>query len=351
MEDRIMFSRRQILRTCSAFGLVSSGLSLGLLPGASTALAADGKPLKPLTIVSSSASLTLTLAGLLQSGHYFSDFGVDATTVNVADGTKINAALIADQADICGGSGFSGLFPAIEKGATLKVLAGAALAPLTGLVSNNPSIKSVSDLVGHTVGVGALGALLHEQVVAVLKKKGIDYHKVTFVNVGSAVDVLKAVTAGTVDAGPIEVGFYDKAAKYNLHPLSDGAFWKELPLYTNQAIFTTDRAIAEKREALVATLAAYCKLYRYIASPASKEAWVKSYTSLGSAFSEEEAIAYCEFFQPAGRLATNLVLSEEQINYIQNLNVELGVQKTVLPFSKVADMSLAQDALKLLNST
>ena len=46
--------------------------------------------------------------------------------------------------------------------------------------------------------------------------------------------------------------------------------------------------------------------------------------------------------------AVNLTLTEERLNYMQGLNVELGVQKKVMPFSQVADMSVAQEALKML---
>ena len=42
-------------------------------------------------------------------------------------------------------------------------------------------------------------------------------------------------------------------------------------------------------------------------------------------------------------------MSEERVRYMQQLNVDTGVQKTILPFDKVADMSLARDALKLLS--
>jgi hypothetical protein len=56
------------------------------------------------------------------------------------------------------------------------------------------------------------------------------------------------------------------------------------------------------------------------------------------------------FAQQAGAYATGLVLSKERLRYLQELNVETGVQKAVLPFECVADMSLAQDAIKLPSS-
>lgn len=43
------------------------------------------------------------------------------------------------------------------------------------------------------------------------------------------------------------------------------------------------------------------------------------------------------------------MLTPERINYLQQLNVALGIQKAVLPLDRVADMSLARDAAKLVS--
>ena len=48
-------------------------------------------------------------------------------------------------------------------------------------------------------------AVLHQVTVALLQKNNIDPAKVTFVNVGSTADILKAVVAGTVDAGGLRI--------------------------------------------------------------------------------------------------------------------------------------------------
>jgi hypothetical protein len=65
---------------------------------------------------------------------------------------------------------------------------------------------------------------------------------------------------------------------------------------------------------------------------------------------KEEALAQWSFFQQHSSFATDLVLSPERIRYMQDLNVSLGVQKSVLPDTRVSDMSLARDAIKLLSS-
>lgn len=42
------------------------------------------------------------------------------------------------------------------------------------------------------------------------------------------------------------------------------------------------------------------------------------------------------------------MLTGERVRFMQDLNVSLGVQKRVLPYEQVCDMSLARDAVKLL---
>lgn len=348
MEKRTLFARREVLR---AGGLAGFGAVAGLVLHSAPARAGDTAALKPVRLVNPEGNLTLVEQAMLNSGGYFTELGVRPTILNVSDGAKILAALISGTGDLCPGSGFSGIFPAIERGAKVKILAGAAISiPLT-LFSKRPEIKSVADLVGRTVGVGAPGALLHQLTVALLQRKGIDYHKVRFVNVGSSAAAFKAVAAGVVDAGPGDVAYYDLAVKYGVHALTDGAFWKELPLYTGQAMYAPDQAIAEKRDTLVRVMAAYAKLFRFMSSPQSKAAMLAaSRSALGDSVRPAAVAVQWRFFQHPGRLATNLVLSDKRIDYMQKLNVELGLQKTILPISEVADMSLALDAVKLLTS-
>src|SRR6185312_3627743 len=124
--------------------------------------------------------------------------------------------------------------------------------------------RTLKDLEGRTVGTGAVGALLYSIMIAILRKSGIDADKVKFVNIGSSADVFRAVAAKVVDAGPAELDFEGEAAKFDVHALTDGEFWSNLPEYSNQASYSAETAIRERREILVRTLAAYAKLYRYI---------------------------------------------------------------------------------------
>ena len=121
-----------------------------------------------------------------------------------------------------------------------------------------------------------------------------------------------------------------------------------MALYTYQASYGSDRAIATKREAIVHTLAAYGRLYRFLGEAKSREPFIKAFAAAISKDNREDAEAQWQFYHDHKPFAIDLVLSEERVRYMQDLNVSLGVQKRVLPYDQVCDMSLARDAVKLL---
>jgi ABC-type nitrate/sulfonate/bicarbonate transport system substrate-binding protein len=298
-----------------------------------------------INVINTSGNTNVVLATLLKQEGMFEQLGVDANILHVSDGSKLIGSLLSGEMDICALSGFGQVLPAIEKGAKLKILAGGALLGLQAILTKNPAIKTVKDLEGRTIGTGSVGALLHQLVVALLRKKGVDDKKVTFVNVGSSTDVFRAVVAGTVDAGPSEVWLQ---GRFGTRMLEDGRFYADLQEYTYQASYSSDRAIAAKREAIVRTLAAYGKLYRFLGEAKSREPFIKAFAAATSKDDREEAVAQWQFYQDHKPFAVDLVLSEQRVRYMQDLNVSLGVQKGVLPYEQVCDMSLARDAVKLL---
>ena len=302
-------------------------------------------------IVNTDSNSTRTLQALLRAKGWLEEQGLAARTQNVADGSKLMGALISGSSDICMLSGFGQVLAAVEKGGRLKVVAGAGVVPFQAMFTKRADIRTMKDLEGKTIGTGSLGALLHQTVVALLEKKGVDTKKVNFVNVGSSADVFRAVVAGTVDAGPGLYDVYDQQQKYGVHVLSDGEFWRELREYVYQGSYASDKAIAEKRDSLVRLLAAYAKLYRYISSLDSLDDYIRArQDALGGDAKQVAAEATSEwgFIQREQPYAKNLVLTEEQLRFMQELNMKTGSQTKMLPFQQVADMSIALDAVKRL---
>ncbi|HVB90391.1 MAG TPA: ABC transporter substrate-binding protein, partial [Beijerinckiaceae bacterium] len=187
--------RRDVLRLT---GLGAAGV---LTVSIRDALGKTAAPLK-VSIVNTSPNSAFTIQELIKQKGWFEHYGLEATTQNVADGSKLMGALLSGESDICLLSGFGQVPSAIEKGAALKVVGGACLLTDMAVFAKKPEIKTVKDLEGKTVGTGSIGALLYQLMAALLQKKGVDIKKVTFVNVGSSADVFRAVVAGTIDAGP-----------------------------------------------------------------------------------------------------------------------------------------------------
>ena len=98
------------------------------------------------------------------------------------------------------------------------------------------------------------------------------------------------------------------------------------------------------------TLAAYAKLYRFLMTEESKEPWVAACAAALTRMEPASAAWLWRFYRENRLYATDLVLSPQRVEYMQKLNVSLDVQKRVLPYEEVADMTLARDALKLLGA-
>jgi ABC-type nitrate/sulfonate/bicarbonate transport system substrate-binding protein len=336
-------SRRGVLAT-------AGGLTAASLPFVRPVRAQSKKD--QVNIVCAAGNLTATLGALIEEQGFFDKYSLDARTVYVSDGTKVLGSVVSGDMDVCTLSGFSNVLTAMQRGANLKIINGGVVLGQQTVVTNRPDIKSVKDLAGKTIGVGALGAQLHQIMLALLLKKGVDPSTVTWTNVGSTADVYRAVVQKTVDAGPAQIDVLPTLDKNGLHTLTDGDMWINIPDYPFQAGFANENVIKQKRDILVRMLAAYATLFRFVEGPNSRDAFRsarrKALSGSGQAFDEGSDFQW-EFFQKNKPFAKDLLLSAEQINYLQDLNVRTGVQTVAMPYDRVVDMSLARDAVKLLS--
>jgi len=300
--------------------------------------------------IATSAGLNLTMSELLHQQRFMESFGLEAEMVAMADGTKILGGIYSGSLDISPMSGFGQLFPAMEHGAEMRLINAATLVPLTALFSGKPNVRTLKDLEGKVVGIGALGSLVHQLTVALLRKYSVDVSAVRFVNIGSNTDIFKGVMAGTVDAGSGPASYIEDAESYKVHVLQNGNMSEELKEFTYQAGYTSRKLIETKRDSLVRVLAAYGRLFRFVQDPSSKEAFVKARKTVLPSSADREHVAEWEWLQKVKPFAPDLTLSAERINYMQQINIDFKIQKQILPFERVADMSLAQDALKLISS-
>lgn len=336
----ILQSRRAVLGHMSAAGLLAMG-GCGQKAGTNPVV----------HIATAAGSFNMTMSTLLRQQKFLEALNVEPDMIAIADGSKIMASVISGSIDIAPLSGFGQVFPAIERGADIKLISASTLTPMLALYSGKADVKGLKDLEGKVVGVGALGSLVHQLTATLMHKHGVDVSKVKFINLGSNTDVFKGVMAGTVSAGCGPASFIPDAETYKVHLVENGDMSVELSNYTYQGGWTSQKMIDTKRDALVRVLAAYAKLFRFVENPSSREAFLTARRTAFPSSPEMEHVGEWNFLQRAKPLALDLILSEERVRYMQQVNLDFEVQKEMLPYAKVADMSLAQEALKLAETT
>lgn len=331
-------SRRQFL----GYGLGAlGGTALLAACGNANPSGGGGGGTTEVNVVNAASTEVFAMQHVLDQKGWLKQFGVAANTKNVASGTTITSAIVSGQGDIAVLNGFGQVYPAVEKGAPLRILAAIELGVPSALFSANPAIKTVEDLKGKTIGTGAVGALQYQIAVAVLKKHGISPNQVTFVNVGSLDQIFKAVVAKKVDAGAGDVGNISAENKFGVHVVAE--VWKELPSYVNQGAYTSLDAIKNKRQALVGVLAAYAKLFQYLNTSQSKQDFVNAWVASGG--TQAEGAATWEF-EAGNKTHGNLELTQSQSAYMQQLNIETAQQHKLIPYSNIVDLSLVKEAVK-----
>jgi ABC-type nitrate/sulfonate/bicarbonate transport system substrate-binding protein len=332
-----LLSRRRLFREAAGAAIV--GLSATTPAWAAPA---------PVAIANASGAITQTMTALMRQLGFLESFNLRPDILEVQDGSKILGALVSGSVDVSTMAGFGQVFPAIERGGGLKIIGGALLSPTLAMYTGKAEIKSLKDLEGRTIGVGSLGALVHQLTGALLRKYQVDLSKVTFANIGSTSAIFRAVSAGTVDAGVGEAALIASAGQFHVRPIPHGLMAVELPDFPYSGAWASDHAIQTKRDIIVRTLAAYAKLYRFVQTPEAKDAFLRAYHTVFTSAPAAEGEEYWRYIQTYKPFAVGLALTPQRLAYIQQLNVSFKVQTSVLPFNRVADMTLAADALKLL---
>jgi NitT/TauT family transport system substrate-binding protein len=137
-----------------------------------------------------------------KEGGYFAQEGLDISELTLL--TNLTAVLGAIQNQDAPIS-FVSATPVVQadlQGAEFLIVAGFGDKTL-GEIWSVPSIKSVSDLKGKTVGVTALGSASHVAAQTALAKSGLPKDQVGFVATGQPGDTLAALKSGRIQAAPL----------------------------------------------------------------------------------------------------------------------------------------------------
>jgi NitT/TauT family transport system substrate-binding protein len=300
-------------------------------------------------IVDAGGPHELVTVEVMRRQGYLEQMGVSAHKIYVTNGADAAETLLGGRADVAMQVGFGPALAAIANGEPLRVIAASNLLTVHAIYSKDPAIRGLRDLPGRTVGIGRPGALLHQLIHAALCRYEIDPATVNLVSIGNSAAIFRAMLAGKVEAGFGETDVFEHQSQYRVHALEGGVLWETLPEFPNQSSFATRTAIRENRDALVRTLAAHLLLYRYLQHPGSWDAYAAAWAAALPGSDIAEGRVQWAFYQRHRPFAEDLILPEAQLAYLQQLNLAMNLQHRTLPFSEVADMSLARDAVHMID--
>lgn len=315
--------------------------------GASPAPKATQAPAKPATVTKVKLGQT---AGVLENAFtmigkekgVYAEVGIEPEWLDFQDGGTQIKALLSNEM-VAGQGGTQANLVADEGGADIITI-GATRPKLNFVLYARKSITKPHDLIGKNVGTAAVGAFLHQLMVAMFKANNVDPNQVNFVNIGSSPNVFKAVLAGKVDAGPSTIDFIPTAEKDgSIHYIVD--FIEVIPEYLRVTVFTRQGTIQSQAELLDKVMLGYARSIRYAIEHPDE---TKKYVVDNLAKSSEEANFGVDYEIRKRIIAPDLDFKESQIELAQKLNVEAGEQKTMLPFAKVATLDFQKRVVEKL---
>lgn len=332
-------SRRRFLRNTGLLGLgvMTSGLAAPYVARAAST---------PIRVVSNPGLENATLNALMDEQGYFRKFGADVRLIEIPGATGPFDAIAAGAADVCMVSGYNRVLPRIAQGAKVKIV-GAGMRKCALTVFARPDgMTKLADLPGKTVAVGPAKGLLRSLMLELMKGKGIDSSQVNFVDKGSNDECYEAVVKGEADACCASVSHLND--RDGLRVISEGDMWQALPRCIFQTAYASDLAIADKHDGMVAVMAAYGALYEYMMSPAAHDAFFDARKRAQKKFDRASAQAIWEFNQTQRPYSRDLSLTDDDVGYLQDMDIGLGSLTRRQPIAEVADMSAAKAAVKLL---
>jgi hypothetical protein len=117
----------------------------------------------------------------------------------------------------------------------------------------------------------------------------------------------------------VKIAIIDQREEHKVRLVAGGDMAAELPEYTYQGAWTSDQVIANKRETLVRVLAAYAKLYRVVQTPEAKDTFLRARKTIYPNGTELEGLLQWRNVQNYKPFSIDLILSEERLNYMQQL--------------------------------
>lgn len=220
---------------------------------------------------------------------WFKENGVEIDMVTVGGGAA--QQLVAGAIHI-GYSGFPDFVRAAHQGAPLKIVLNGIGTPPYAIYAK-PAIKTIKDLKGKVISIGAARDITTIYTAAFLESAGLTTKDVDFVYAKATPDRFAALVAGGVDAAILFPPFTFRAGGQGFTNLGDiEPFLKNYPF----TVYAVNTGWAQKNEsAMLGFVKAYGRAIRWLYDPANKEEAVKILVKFAKSDAKDSAETYDYF--------------------------------------------------------
>ena len=162
---------------------------------------ADAQTLEKVRLGVSDVSFTFLSHLIAKDTGIFQKRGLQVEVIFIG-GPVGTAALAAGELDYSASTD-SGI-PAAVQGVPIKAVLFAMKGPPFYLISQ-PGLKKINELVGKKVGLSRLGTSPHYASRRIFKKFGVDAERITYIQAGSNMNRVMALTSGSLDASMLSL--------------------------------------------------------------------------------------------------------------------------------------------------
>jgi ABC-type nitrate/sulfonate/bicarbonate transport system substrate-binding protein len=221
-------------------------------------------------IGASSPSLTTESSYYAERLGFFKSENLNVKVQHVSSDSLALRALLGGEGDLAW-VGTTAAIRAIAQGAKLKLIS-APIVKSTNVIAAQKKFKTLADLKGANIAVSSIGAVSYHIPRIILQRNNVDPDSVNYVAVGGLSARFQALAAKKLDAAMLDIlGAYEGLDRYDfLHVLASVA--KEVPDLHFISVVASERAIKEKREALVRFVRSDVRALRFAAENPKKAA-------------------------------------------------------------------------------
>jgi ABC-type nitrate/sulfonate/bicarbonate transport system substrate-binding protein len=264
------------------------------------------------------------------------------TSVDYVDSQQIGmAAVLNGDADAVDGGPSDAIDGVVAGG---KVILFALTQPRYDYIFTcKPSITSLSQLKGVTIGVVDTTGTNLEQAIIVMQKAGFTIKDATLIITGGQSKRVAALLSGRTDC--TIVGYLNYLTVKSQGYTNLFNFMSDAPDLYYTASYTTPDWLTANHDVAVAYNEAVLLSHRWAMDPANKDAVVKLTVDNVTGTDPAAAAEAYDAWLTAGIFPPNEILTDAALTSQMTQLVSIGAYKSAIPTSSYADVSLGEQAL------